>query len=109
MARRINWQIVLSNLTEAREELQQLEAMASDRNRRHEVKLEVGLSHAYHHLNFAWHIRHVKTSRYRHLTNQEFGRWGKFPTTVRLMGSPPTVSELRSLCRDITNAAGGAA
>lgn len=87
MARRINWRIVRSNLPEAREELQRLEAMAADPNDRSEVVLEIGLGHAYHHLNFAWHIRHIKTSQYRHLTNREFKRWGRFPRTVWLMGS----------------------
>ena len=86
MARRINWRIVLSNNTEAREQLQDLGAMAVDRGYRSEGQLEVGLSHAYHHLNFAWHVRHIPTSRYAHLSDREFNQWGRFPKDVWLPG-----------------------
>jgi hypothetical protein len=84
MARRINWRTVLSNITEAREELQHLEAMAVDRRCRNEAELEVGLGHAYHHLNSAWHVRHIPTSRYAHLSDREFNQWGRFPKDVWL-------------------------
>ena len=30
--------------------------------------LQVGLLHAYHHLNFAWNIRNVPTEQYAKLT-----------------------------------------
>lgn len=84
MRRPINWRIVLSNVTEAREELQQLEAIIADRTRRSRESLEVSLSHAYHHLNYAWRVKHVPTSRYARLTNAEFNRWGEFPKDVWL-------------------------
>ncbi|MFI5176636.1 MAG: hypothetical protein ACHQKY_17380 [Terriglobia bacterium] len=92
MARRINWRIVLSNLAEAREELQRLEALVVDRRRRHEALLEVGLGHAYHHLNCAWRARAIPTSRYARCTTRDFNLWGRFPTNVWLPRLEPGAS-----------------
>jgi hypothetical protein len=60
---RLNWIAVRSNLSEAREELQKLERMVAGAERRSEVGLEIGLGHAYHHLNFAWHVRRIPMSQ----------------------------------------------
>lgn len=40
------------------------------------------LAHAYHHLNFAWNVRHEKSSSYEHLTDEQFNRWSKFPKEI---------------------------
>ena len=58
--RSLNIEIIVSNLTEASEELEKLRARASNVEL-NEANLQVGLLHAYHHLNFAWNIRHVTT------------------------------------------------
>ncbi len=79
---RMNWSIIGSNVTEAREELARLEALLADPKRRSEATLEVSLAHVYHHLNFAWHARRVTISRYRKLSDADFNRWGRFPTDV---------------------------
>lgn len=81
---RINWKVVLSNLSEAREELEKLESMAADARGRTEGRLEVGLGHAYHHLNCAWHARRVPMLRYANLKDGDFNRWGRFPKNVWL-------------------------
>jgi hypothetical protein len=47
-----------------------------------EGQLLVGLSHAYHHLNFAWHVRRLPTARYKNLTDRDFNRWSKVPRDV---------------------------
>jgi hypothetical protein len=79
--RPFNPKIVGSNISEARDELNKLLARI-DAGALHEAELQVGLLHAYHHLNFAWNIRRVATSRYASLTQQEFEAWGKYPSDI---------------------------
>lgn len=75
----LNWKIILSNIKEAREELQELEKRIRSSEKLNEVYLEISLRHAYHHLNSAWNIRHTETKKYAHLTDSDFKKWGKFP------------------------------
>jgi hypothetical protein len=79
--KRLNRRIIASNLAEAIEELRRLHDLASN-GKLNETELKVGHCHAYHHLNFAWHIRHVPTAQYAALTNSQFKRWGKYPTRI---------------------------
>ena len=73
--------IIDSNITEAHDELAKLldKLHAGALN---EAMLQVGLRHAYHHLNFAWNIRRLPTSRYASLTLKEFEEWGKYPSEI---------------------------
>jgi len=79
--RPFNHTIVRGNIAEAIEQLQKLEQKAADGTLT-EVELQVGLSHAYHHLNFAWNIRRVSTSEYARLTQEQFEEWGKYPVEI---------------------------
>jgi hypothetical protein len=83
---RVNWNLVLSNIAEAREELQRLERIVAGRGegRRSLGAIEVGLGHAYHHLNFAWRARKLSPARYKMITDSEFNRLGRFPSDVWL-------------------------
>ena len=76
---KLNWEIILSNVAEAREQLEQIETRARDGRKPAEGELQVMLEHAYHHLNFAWNVRHVSTRRYSNLSDDEFNQWGKYP------------------------------
>lgn len=80
--RKLNWEIILSNLAEAREQLEKIERRVTKGEAPGEGEFQVMLEHAYHHLNFAWNIRHVPTKRYAHLTDDEFNQWGKFPKDI---------------------------
>lgn len=82
--RPFNRQLVQSNIAEAIEELQKLEREAAD-GTLEEGRLYVGLQHAYHHLNFAWHIRRISTSEYMKLTDAKFNEWGAYPTEIEQM------------------------
>ena len=77
--KRLNWNIISSNIQEAIEELQELEKKIASAKRPSEAELELSLRHAYHHLNSAWNIRHTETSKYRRLSEKDFKNWGKFP------------------------------
>jgi hypothetical protein len=79
--RPFNRVIIRANIAEAIEQLQKLEQNAAARTL-NEGELQVGLAHAYHHLNFAWNIRRISTSEYAHLTQEQFDRWGKYPEEI---------------------------
>lgn len=79
---KLNWGIILHNIAEAREQLEQIEGLAKGEKKPREAELQVMLEHAYHHLNFAWNIRHVSTERYSKLSDDEFDEWGKFPQGI---------------------------
>lgn len=79
---RLNWDIILYNIAEAREQLEQIEARAKDGKKPSEGELQVMLEHAYHHLNFAWNMRRVSTKKYSKLSRAEFNRCGKFPKEI---------------------------
>lgn len=83
--RPLNRKIVGSNIAEARDELNKL-LTEIDAGSLHEAELQVGLLHAYHHLNFAWNIRRVATSRYASLTQREFEAWGRYPSDIETFG-----------------------
>ncbi len=79
MKRKMNWKIIESNVREAREELESLEKLIADKKKRNEIELQISLQHAYHHLNFAWHIRRKPTKKYGNCSNRDFKAWGQFP------------------------------
>jgi hypothetical protein len=76
-----NSKIVQSNLGEAIAQLRKLERKAADGKLR-EGAMQIGLLHAYHHLNFAWNVRRISTSEYSNLTPSQFERWGKYPVDI---------------------------
>jgi len=79
--RPLNLNIVRSNLAEALEEIQKLERRAAA-GELHEEELQVGLSHAYRHLNFAWNVRRVTSREYTKLTDHQFREWGRYPAEI---------------------------
>ncbi|MBZ5571348.1 MAG: hypothetical protein LAO09_05650 [Acidobacteriia bacterium] len=79
--KRLNRRIIASNLAEAIEELERLRDLAST-GKLNVARLQVGLGHAYLHLNFAWNIRFVPTSQYAALTDSQFKKWGRYPSGI---------------------------
>lgn len=69
------------NLDEAVEELQSLLEKAKD-GTLNEGQLQVGLLHAYHHMNFAWNTRRVSTSEYGQQVRARFKEWGRYPPEI---------------------------
>lgn len=80
----LNYGIITSNLDEAIGELQYLRDLCVS-GELDEVDFRIRLQHAYHHINFAWHIRHISTCQYQNLTRALFKRWGKYPK-IECMG-----------------------
>ena len=74
-----NWDLIKTEIREVQGELISLMRLIDDTQHPSEEGLEASFRHAYHHLNFAWHVRHVKTEKYAALTDSDYRRWGKFP------------------------------
>ena len=90
----------MSNITEAREQLEQIEALQQRGEKISEVELQISLEHAYHHLNFAWNIRHASTKRYANLSDEDFNLWSKFPKEIevyKIRGETKTNSANRKI------------
>lgn len=79
---KLNWEIILSNLAEAHEQIEQIEELAKSKKKPCEIEFQIMMIHAYHHLNFAWNIRHASTKNYAKLTEVDFNKWGKYPTDI---------------------------
>jgi hypothetical protein len=80
----INWNAVATNISEAREELESIEASIAAGVPPDEVDFQVAMQHAFHHLNFAWNIRHESDDRYANMSQEDFDRWGRFPLDLAL-------------------------
>lgn len=81
---KLNWEVILYNIADAREELERIEAKVKSGAAPAEGGFQIMLEHTYHHLNFAWNIRHISSKRYAHLTNEEFNQWSKFPKEIEV-------------------------
>jgi len=77
-------EIIGSNLSEAIAELERIRGLAA-KGELNEADFQIGLRHAYHHLNFAWNIRHVPTAQYAKLTDAQFEQWGKYPSEIETL------------------------
>jgi hypothetical protein len=73
------WEVIASNIAEAREQLQKIEARISRGAPPNESEFQIMMQHAYHHLNFAWNMRNHPVERYAQLSQEDFERWGTFP------------------------------
>jgi hypothetical protein len=77
----LNYKIIRSNIEEAIEELQKLGNRLGD-GALVEEELQIGLGHAYHHLNVAWNVRRVSTRAYANMTQELFQQWRAYPKDI---------------------------
>ena len=80
--KRLNRKFVHYNVVEAREQLQGIEALLVSDRSVSDAKLQVMVEHAYHHLNFAWHVRHVPRKKCANPTDRDFNKWSKYPKEI---------------------------
>jgi hypothetical protein len=75
---KLNLEFILYSLKDVRETLDEIidlaEAATLD-----EIDFRIKMEHAYHHLHFAWNIRHVGAKRSSECVADDFNRWSKFP------------------------------
>ena len=80
---KFNWDVILYNIREAREQLQAIESQVNDGNPPLKGEFQVMIEHAYHHLNFAWNVKEVSTKKYANLSDDDFNKWSKFPKEIK--------------------------
>jgi hypothetical protein len=85
---RLNWEIIYANITEAREELQNIEARINTDEQLSEIEFQIAIEHAYGHLNTAWNARRQPIERYANLSEEDFHAWRRFPTELALSQEP---------------------
>lgn len=79
---KLNWQIILSNIIEAREQLQEIERLVEDGTQPSKGEFQVMLEHCFHHLSFAWNVRKVSIEKYANLSDKDFNKWSKIPKEI---------------------------
>ena len=75
----MNKQFIKSNISEAIEELQRIIEEIDQDDEYSEPEFSVAMEHAFHHLNFAWHIRNVSENEAGECSEDNFKKWSKFP------------------------------
>jgi hypothetical protein len=70
---------MLRDISEAREQLEQIEHLLRSEAPVSDGNLQVLFEHTYHHLNWAWNTRSVLKSRYDAFTDGDFNAWAKVP------------------------------
>ena len=94
---RINRARVLTNLREAREQLEEIERRLESNEALPEAELQILLEHAYHHLNWAWNTRSITKSAYANFTDAFFNAWSRTPKDLE----PLRVNTRRLKPRDV--------
>ena len=74
-----NRDLIISNLEEAIEQLQETVAELGNDPGYDEEQLRIDLEHAYHHLNYGWHIRKVSESEAAECSQENYVKWSKYP------------------------------
>lgn len=74
-----NRDLIIANLEEAIEQLQETASEIRDDKEYDEGQLRIDLEHAYHHLNYAWHIRKASESEAAECSQENYVKWSKFP------------------------------
>ena len=75
----MNKQFIKSNISEAIEELQKILREMDREDDYSESEFSVAMEHAFHHLNFAWHIRNVPEDVAGECSEENFKKWSMFP------------------------------
>ena len=74
-----NRDLIIVNLEEAIEQLQEVVFSLRNSQEYDEGQFRLDLAHAYHHVNFAWHIRTATESDAAECSQDNYVKWSKFP------------------------------
>jgi len=78
----LNREWVLSNLREAKEELERAISEIEGDLDYSSAEFAVVLTEVYEHVNMAWNSREVSDAEARECSNQNYWRWRRMPTDV---------------------------
>ena len=79
----LNFDFIVNNLRDVREQIDELVKLA-EAGDLDDVNFELKMEHAYHHLNFAWNIRHVPPDRASRCVAEDFNDWSMFPSDLEI-------------------------
>lgn len=80
----MNKDFILDNLKEAKEELNRtIQEIEKDQVFDYNSYL-TNIMHIYQHLNFAWNIRNVTSSRVKSCSKSDFNKWKQFPRDIEM-------------------------
>jgi TolA-binding protein len=74
-----NRDLIIGNIEEAIEQLQDAVSELRNDQEYDEGQLRLDLEHAYHHLNYAWHIRTASEPEAAECSQENYVKWSKFP------------------------------
>ena len=74
-----NKELIITNLEEAIEQLQETVKELRSDEEFSEPDLRIDFEHAYHHLNYAWHIRNASDRDLNEDHDENFVKWSKYP------------------------------
>jgi hypothetical protein len=74
-----NKELIKLNISEAIEQLQDIISKMESDPEYSEPELMVELGHAYHHINYAWHIRNGSEKEAEECSEEHYIKWSKFP------------------------------
>jgi len=80
---KLNQEFILYNLKDVREQIDKIIKLAEG-GELDEIAFEADIAHAYHHLNFAWNIRHASPKRASQCIPEDFKEWSKYPADIEL-------------------------
>jgi len=82
----MNKRFILSNLTEAKEELEKtIQAIQSEEDYDF-GDFHDGMAHAYHHIDSAWNGREISDTEWKEYSDETFARLEKFPIDLPMIG-----------------------
>ena len=74
-----NKELIITNLEEAIEQLQESVEELRKNEDFSEPELRIDLEHAYHHLNYGWHVRDASDKDLDEDHDKNYVKWSKYP------------------------------
>jgi hypothetical protein len=81
----MNKKAILFSLVEAKEELDRTIKELETDSEFGEPELSVAMIHLFHHVNTAWNARHPIPEEWKICSDEDFNRWGRYPTDLEEM------------------------
>ena len=82
----MNKRFIISNLKEAKEELEKtIQSIESEKDYGF-GDFHVGMAHAFHHLNSAWNGRDISDTEWKEYSDETYARLERFPVDLLLIG-----------------------
>ena len=81
----MNTGFLLFNLREAQEEIEKTIRELETNSDYGEPEFSVAMMHLYHHVNTAWNARNSTPDESKNCSDEDFNRWGNYPSDLELM------------------------